>query len=85
MTLRMVTRWQVRERIPLSAMILIRLSLDICVATGGAVTGASYELLKEGLDAFNTTPVEMDLNMCHLSISAAGKNRGTFYSAEVPF
>lgn len=42
---------------------------------GGAVTGASYELLKEGLDAFNTTPVEMDLNMCHLSISAAGKNR----------
>ncbi|KAL3931205.1 MAG: hypothetical protein SGBAC_011417 [Bacillariaceae sp.] len=44
---------------------------------GGAVTGSTYLLLKEGLDAFNTTPVEMDLNMCHLNISAAGKNRGT--------
>ena len=43
---------------------------------GGAVTGSTYLLLKEGLDAFNTTPVEMDLNMCHLNISAAGKNRG---------
>ncbi|CAJ1957745.1 unnamed protein product [Cylindrotheca closterium] len=42
---------------------------------GGAVTGSTYLLLKEGLDAFNTTPVEMDLNMSHLNISAAGKNR----------
>ncbi len=42
---------------------------------GGAVTGHSYEIFKEGLDAFNTTPVEMDSNLDHLSISAAGKDR----------
>eukprot|EP00980_Cylindrotheca_fusiformis_P000417 scaffold101_cov123-Cylindrotheca_fusiformis.AAC.20 len=38
---------------------------------GGAVTGSTYSLLKEGLDAFNMTPVEMDENMHHLNISAA--------------
>jgi glycine cleavage system regulatory protein len=42
---------------------------------GGGVTGSSYMLLKEGLDKFNTTPVEMDENMNHVNISAAGKNR----------
>lgn len=42
---------------------------------GGAVTGASYSLLQEGLDAFNTSPVELDDNMYHVNISAAGKDR----------
>lgn len=42
---------------------------------GGAVTGSSYQIFKEGLDTFNTTPVEMDSNLDHVSISAAGKDR----------
>ena len=42
---------------------------------GGAVTGSTYMLLKEGLDKYNTTPVELDENMQHVSISAAGKQR----------
>lgn len=42
---------------------------------GGAVTGASYQLLQEGLDTFNRTPVELDDNMYHVNISAAGKDR----------
>lgn len=42
---------------------------------GGAVTGSTYMLLKEGLDTFNTTPVELDQNLEHLNISAAGKQR----------
>ena len=43
---------------------------------GGAVTGATYSLLKEGLDErFNITPVELDTNMCHVSLSAAGKQK----------
>ena len=41
----------------------------------GAVTGATYDLLREGLDKFNTTPVELDENMYHVNISAAGKQR----------
>eukprot|EP00934_Nitzschia_sp_Nitz4_P004756 Nitzschia sp. Nitz4//scaffold39_size137210//65978//67336//NITZ4_003203-RA/size137210-processed-gene-0.90-mRNA-1//1//CDS//3329550395//4746//frame0 len=42
---------------------------------GGAVTGASFSLLQEGLDAFNTTPVELDESLFHVNISAAGKDR----------
>ena len=43
---------------------------------GGAVTGSTYQLLKEGLDEnFNTTPVEVDWNLAHVNISAAGKQR----------
>jgi predicted amino acid-binding ACT domain protein len=42
---------------------------------GGAVTGSTYQILLEGLDTFNTTPVEMDSNMEHMNISAAGKQR----------
>lgn len=42
---------------------------------GGAVTGASYLLLQEGLDAFNTTPVELDDAMYHVNISAVAKQR----------
>jgi predicted amino acid-binding ACT domain protein len=43
---------------------------------GGAVTGASYTLLKEGLDEkYNTSPVELDPDLGHISISAAGKQR----------
>jgi len=42
---------------------------------GGGVTKASYNIFMEGLDAFNTTPVEMDRNLDHMSISAAGKDR----------
>jgi predicted amino acid-binding ACT domain protein len=42
---------------------------------GGAVTGASYSLLREGLDLFNTTPVELDETLYHVNISAAGKQR----------
>jgi hypothetical protein len=42
---------------------------------GGAVTGSTYSLLKEGLDVFNMTPVEMDKNMQHVNISAVGKQR----------
>jgi predicted amino acid-binding ACT domain protein len=42
---------------------------------GGAVTGASYHLLQEGLDTFNTCPVELDKHMVHAHISATGKNR----------
>jgi glycine cleavage system regulatory protein len=42
---------------------------------GGQVTQATYQIFMEGLDAFNTTPVEMDRNLAHVSISAAGKDR----------
>lgn len=42
---------------------------------GGGVTQATYQIFMEGLDAFNTTPVEMDRNLDHVSISAAGKDR----------
>jgi len=42
---------------------------------GGAVTGASYSLLQEGLDAFNTSPVELDKGLHHVNISAVGKDR----------
>jgi len=42
---------------------------------GGGVTKATYQIFMEGLDAFNTTPVEMDRNLDHVSISAAGKDR----------
>lgn len=42
---------------------------------GGAVTGASYSLLQEGMDAFNTTPVELDESLHHFNLSAAGKQR----------
>lgn len=42
---------------------------------GGSVNRASYPIFMEGLDAFNTTPVEMDRNLDHVSISAAGKDR----------
>jgi predicted amino acid-binding ACT domain protein len=41
----------------------------------GTVTGSTYRLMKEGLEAFNMTPVELDENMEHLNISAAGKQR----------
>eukprot|EP00536_Pseudo-nitzschia_multiseries_P005083 jgi/Psemu1/254171/estExt_Genewise1Plus.C_920014 len=42
---------------------------------GGIVSNATYQIFMEGLDAFNTTPVEMDRNLDHVSISAAGKDR----------
>lgn len=43
---------------------------------GGAVTGASFELMQEGLDErYNTSPVEMDPQMEHVNISAAGPER----------
>jgi len=42
---------------------------------GGAVTGSTYQILLEGLDAFNMTPVEIDPNMDHMNLSAAGKQR----------
>jgi predicted amino acid-binding ACT domain protein len=43
---------------------------------GGAVTGSTFSLLKEGLDeTFNTSPVEMDANLAHFNISAAGPQR----------
>ncbi|KAL3921900.1 MAG: hypothetical protein SGILL_002504, partial [Bacillariaceae sp.] len=42
---------------------------------GGAVTGSTYQILLEGLDTFNKTPVESDPNMDHMNISAAGKSR----------
>ena len=42
---------------------------------GGVVTGASYQIFLEGLDAFNTTPVELDPDLDHMSISASGKDR----------
>ena len=43
---------------------------------GGAVTGASFTLLQENLDErFNTSPVELDPDLEHISISAAGKQR----------
>ena len=42
---------------------------------GGNVTGRSFELVMEGLDAFNQTPVELDTNMDHISLSAAGSDR----------
>jgi len=43
---------------------------------GGAVTGASFTLLQEGLDEkYNTGPVEMDPHQDHICISAAGKQR----------
>jgi predicted amino acid-binding ACT domain protein len=43
---------------------------------GGAITGSTYSLLKEGLDEkFNMTPVEMDSNLAHFNISVIGKQR----------
>jgi predicted amino acid-binding ACT domain protein len=43
---------------------------------GGALTGSTYSLLKEGLDeTFNMTPVEMDENLSHFIISAVGTQR----------
>jgi predicted amino acid-binding ACT domain protein len=42
---------------------------------GGAVTRSTYQILLEGLDTFNTTPVEVDPNLEHMNISAAGKQR----------
>lgn len=43
---------------------------------GGAVTGATFSLLKEGLDeTFNYSPVEMDSNLAHFNVSAAGAQR----------
>lgn len=42
---------------------------------GGALTGKSYHLVMEGLDAFNQTPVELDSDLDHMNLSAAGKNR----------
>jgi hypothetical protein len=42
---------------------------------GGAVTGSTYSLLQEGLDTFNTSPVELDEKMHHVNISAVGKQR----------
>lgn len=42
---------------------------------GGVVTSASYQIFLEGLDDFNTSPVELDSNLDHVSISAAGKDR----------
>jgi predicted amino acid-binding ACT domain protein len=43
---------------------------------GGAVTGSTLSLLQEGFDeTFNTTPVEMDANLAHFNISAAGLQR----------
>ena len=43
---------------------------------GGAVTGASFELMQEGLDEiYNTSPVELDPQMEHVNISAAGPER----------
>lgn len=42
---------------------------------GGEVTNATYQMFMEGMEAFNTTPVEMDRNLDHVSISAAGKDR----------
>lgn len=43
---------------------------------GGVINRSTYHILLEGLDAFNTTPVEMDaIDMDHFSISAAGKQR----------
>lgn len=42
---------------------------------GGSVNRSTYRLLKEGMDMFNMTPVEMDANLNHYNISAAGKNR----------
>jgi len=43
---------------------------------GGAVTGASFVLLQEGLDEiYNTSPVELDPDMEHINISAAGPEK----------
>jgi predicted amino acid-binding ACT domain protein len=43
---------------------------------GGAVTGASYTLMRENLDErYNTSPVELDTHLEHISISASGKQR----------
>jgi predicted amino acid-binding ACT domain protein len=43
---------------------------------GGSVTGSTYSLVKEGLDErFNMTPVELDSNLIHINLSAAGRQR----------
>jgi predicted amino acid-binding ACT domain protein len=43
---------------------------------GGNVTGSTYSLVKEGLDErFNMTPVELDSNLIHINLSAAGRQR----------
>mmetsp|Transcript_23791 Transcript_23791/g.35996 ORF Transcript_23791/g.35996 Transcript_23791/m.35996 type:complete len:425 (+) Transcript_23791:288-1562(+) len=42
---------------------------------GGAITGATMSLLKEGFTEFFQSPVDLDKNMAHFSISASGLDR----------
>ena len=42
---------------------------------GGAVTGATLTMLEESFDVLFTSPVELDPNMKHLMITAAGHDK----------
>mmetsp|Transcript_13690 Transcript_13690/g.19576 ORF Transcript_13690/g.19576 Transcript_13690/m.19576 type:complete len:420 (+) Transcript_13690:67-1326(+) len=42
---------------------------------GGSVRGASFTLMKEGLGELFASPVDLDPNMCHICVSAAGPDR----------
>lgn len=42
---------------------------------GGAVTGATLNLMKEGLTDLFQSPVDLDKNLAHFSISASGVDR----------
>ena len=41
----------------------------------GAVTGASFELMKEGIDSLFTSSVDVDPNLSHIVVSAAGPDK----------
>jgi len=42
---------------------------------GGAVTGASMNIMKEGLDEIFTCPVDLDPDMAHICVSASGPDK----------
>jgi len=42
---------------------------------GGALTGASFKLLEEGLGEYFSSPVELDQNMTHVCVSAGGPDK----------
>jgi len=42
---------------------------------GGAVTGATLTIMKEGIDTFFTKPLELDRDMSHIVITASGHDK----------
>lgn len=42
---------------------------------GGAVTGATLTIMKEGIDSLFTTPLELERDMSHIVITASGHDK----------